>query len=115
MRMKYIKSVILLVTVFCTWLTMKSESGSQQRTALGTVTVHASNDDHGTRVSHQFIFHRAAEFSKPFKSFTNFLANFRALDININASALSGYDYGKFNSHFKDLYKLLLFPFHGFW
>lgn len=115
MRMRYNKWVVLLATVFCTWLTLKSENGNRLYDGTGTPTVQASNDDHVTRISHPFVFHRAAEISKPSKSFISFLANFQAPDINITGPDLSGYDYGKFNSHFKDLYKLLLFPFHGFW
>ncbi|MFI5159786.1 MAG: hypothetical protein ACHQHN_00845 [Sphingobacteriales bacterium] len=94
---------------------MKSENGGRQHDGTGTPTVHAPNDDHVTRISHLFVFHHTAEISKPSKSFISILANFRVPDTNITGPDLSGYDYGKFNSHFKDLYKLLLFPFHGFW
>lgn len=115
MRMRYHKWFVLLATVFCTWLTMKSESGSRQHDGKVTPTVHASHDDHVTQISHLVVFHRAAEIAKPEKSFVRILANFRAPDTHITGPDLSGYDYEKFNSHFKDLYKLLLFPFHGFW
>ncbi|MBS1500880.1 MAG: hypothetical protein JST32_02375 [Bacteroidetes bacterium] len=94
---------------------MKSENGSRQYDGKVTPTIHASHDDHVTQITHLFAFHRAAEIAKPSKQFISILANFLALDTHITGPGLSGYDYGKFNSHFKDLYKLLLFPFHGFW
>jgi|SRR6185437_7778346 len=115
MRVRYHKWVVLIVTVFCTGLALKSENGSRQHDGRGAATVHAPHDDHVTRISHLFVFHRAEEIAKPSKSFISILANFRAPDTEITGPDLSGSGYGKFNSHLKDLFKLLLFPFHGFW
>jgi hypothetical protein len=95
---------------------MASESVKRTNYASGILTLNQSHDGNGNwNVPHQFILQQKPELVKrekfPFKDY----ATCNAFILIFNHSAIRDNAYNTYDSHFKAYYRLLLFPFHGFW
>jgi hypothetical protein len=117
MHFKYIKSVFLIILVFCTWSAMASETGKQVHYALCTTSSGWSTDEFGDHNVLQplSIMHQATELVKPAKFLVKNFGKLNSAHVILNNSGVSFSAYGRFDNYTKDFYKRILFPFHGFW
>lgn len=116
MRSKYIKSAFLLVLVFCTCFAMASQGGSGLRATAGDIKLDKTAGFNGEpSVSQPFILHQVSHLVKPANRAAASLTALAPSPLVLKGFDESGYAYSPSDDHFKAFYKLLLFPFHGFW